>query len=272
MSFKIVADSSINICHKKEVDFVTVPLKINAGDREFVDDENLNLEEMVEYLKTYKGKSTTSCPNYGEWEAEFKDADEIFAITISSNLSGSYNAANLAAQDFPEKKIHVIDSLGTGGGMMLAALKIRECEAKGMNFDETAKFVDDYLKNQTNLIFTLEAMDNLANNGRVNALVAKGAEFFGIRLIGKASEEGRIEMMDKAKGKARSVEKSYEAMKKLGFKGIRVVVDHVMNPEIVEKLKEKILADYPNCEIIIGECGGLCSFYAEHGGFIAGFE
>ena len=226
---------------------------------------------MVTYMKGYNGKSITSCPNYSEWEEQFREGDEIFAVTISSNLSGSYNAANLASQDYPDKKICVIDSISTGGSMLLIVEKIRQCEQMGKTFEETAEIVKEYV-NQIHIIFTLESMANLANNGRVSHVVAKGAELFGIRLIGKGSEIGKIEMIDKAKGKSRAMEKSFESMKKCGFTGRKAIIDHVLNEELAIKLKARILEEYPGCDVRIGTCGGLCSFYAEQGGIIVGFE
>ena len=93
-------DSSGDLQHFEGVDFASVPLKILAGDREFVDDENADVQELVAFLREYKGKASTSCPGVGEYLEAFGDADEVYCVTITSNLSGSYNAAEVAARTY----------------------------------------------------------------------------------------------------------------------------------------------------------------------------
>ena len=96
MSFKIVSDSSSNVLSMGDVNYTTVPLKIIA-EKEYVDDAALDLAGMMEDLRNHKGKSGSSCPNVGEWLEAFGDAEEIFCVTISKNLSGSYSSAQAAA-------------------------------------------------------------------------------------------------------------------------------------------------------------------------------
>ena len=101
MSFRIVADSSCNVLTLADDNYTTVPLKIVAA-KEYVDDVNLDLAGMVEDLKNHKGTSGTSCPNVGEWLDAFGDAEYVFGVTITKHLSGSYNAAQQAAQTYME--------------------------------------------------------------------------------------------------------------------------------------------------------------------------
>ena len=100
MRFKIVADSSADIHQLSDVSFDSVPLKIITEDREYVDNSSLDVVSMLSDFKSYKGKSRTSCPSSGEYLEAFADAENIFVITISSNLSGSFNAANVAAKTY----------------------------------------------------------------------------------------------------------------------------------------------------------------------------
>ena len=64
----------------------------------------------------------------------------------------------------------------------------------------------------------------------------------------------------------------YKTMKEMGFAGGKVRIDHCLNPEAAEQLQELILNEYPDCDVQIGTCTGLCSFYAEKGGLLVGFE
>ena len=195
-NMKIVTDSSADIRELAGADFASAPLKIITADKEYVDDEALDVEGMVNDLASYKGRSTTSCPNTADWLSAFGDAEEIFCVTITSGLSGSYNSAVVAAkaylEEHPERKVRVVDSLSTGPEMRLIMEKIAELHREGRSFDEISEAIDGY-KKTTGLIFMLESMRNLANNGRVSHLVAKFAGLLGIRVVAKASDVGDIE-------------------------------------------------------------------------------
>ena len=120
---KIVADSSANLLALDAVTFSSAPMKVITADREFVDSEDLDLEGMLRYFDQYKGKSQTSCPNTGDWLEAFGDADDVFCVTITSGLSGSYNSA-CAARDLyeaenPGRRVYVIDSLSAGPELTL---------------------------------------------------------------------------------------------------------------------------------------------------------
>ena len=130
MTFKIVSDSGSNLRKiDSTVAYATVPLTIMTDEREFVDDESLDVNEMVEYLDKHKGKSKSSCPNTVDWLDAFGDADDIFCFTITSSLSGSYNSACAAKQIYESenegKRVLVIDTLSTGPEIALAIKRLR---------------------------------------------------------------------------------------------------------------------------------------------------
>ena len=108
-NMKIVADSSANILALSNTPFASAPLKIITNDREFVDDSALDVDAMISYFQDYKEKSRTSCPNPSDWLNAFGDADDIFCVTITSGLSGSYNSACIAKQmyesEHPGKRV-----------------------------------------------------------------------------------------------------------------------------------------------------------------------
>lgn len=271
MKFNIIGDSSINLSHKDVFEYSTVPLTIQCGDRTFVDDDQLDIEEMTEFLRNVKEKSSSSCPNVQDYLDAYEGKDNIFVITLSSNISGSFNAARLAANDCPDKKICLIDSLSAGPELFLIASKIKECEEKGCTFEQTEEIVKAYQK-KTHILFALESMRNFANNGRVNPAVAKGAEFFGIRAIGRASDEGTLEVLHMAKGKKGTLDTIFKSMRSMNYDGGKVIITHTFNEEMANKLKELIQQYYPNVNITISTNSGLCSFYAERGGVLVAFE
>ena len=203
MSYKIVADSSADKINISGVATAIAPLKIITNEREFIDDENLNTDEMVAYLEGYSGKSSTACPGVNDWLTSFGESENIFCITISSNLSGSFNSACLAASEYetlhPNRNVFVIDSLSTGGEMQLIIERLEELILSGIAFDEICKKITEY-QQSTGLLFMLLSLKNLANNGRVSHAVAKISGILGIRIIGLASDEGRLDITDKSRG------------------------------------------------------------------------
>ena len=274
--FKIVSDSSGDLHSLGGFPFASAALKIIAGEREWIDNEQLDVEEMVQYLLKYNGKSGSACPSPADWTDAFEDYENVFCITISSNLSGSYNAACIAGEEYmaehPGRKVHVFDSLSTGPEMHLIMDKIVELCNEDKSFEEIVETVNDYKVNHCGLLFTLESMQNLANNGRCTHLAAKAAGILNIRPLGIASEVGTLEMLEKPRGEKKAAQAAYDIMINQGYNGGKVYIAHCMNPSIAERVNSHVLAAFPEAKTEIYKLGGLCSFYAEKGGLIVGFE
>ena len=275
MNFKIVTDSAADIKELAGVPYESVPLKIITDEKEYIDDKSLDVVGMLSDLRKYKGKSRSSCPNSQEFINAFGDAENVFCVTITSNLSGSFNSATLAAKEYmtqhPDRNVHVIDSLSTGPENFLLIEKLAALINEGKDFETVKSEIIEY-HNHTRLIFSLESMHNLANNGRVSPIVAKFAGLVGIRAIGRASDVGTLEMISKARGAQNAIKDIVSNMVGDGYKGGKVRIHHANNPQTAEMLRNKILESYPDSEVIIDVAGGLCSFYAEEGGLLAGFE
>lgn len=274
-SMKIVADSSSDVLELESIPFASAPLKIVTSEKEYVDDANLNVEEMVNDLYTYSGKSGSACPGTGDWLDAFGDAPYVFCVTITSNLSGSYNSAMVAKQEYeeahPDRHVFVIDSLSAGPELALIIDKLQELISEGKTYDEVCEAITEYQKH-ADLLFMLESLKNLANNGRVSKLVASAAGILGIRLVGKASDEGTLEPLNKVRGEKKALPNLVQMMHKYGYNGGKVRIAHCFNPDAAAKLKEMILAEFANAKVQICSCGALCSFYAEKGGMLVGFE
>ncbi len=275
MKIKIVADSSADLNTIADKSVVSVPLTIRTDNKEYVDDDKLDVKIMTEELAAYKGKSGSACPGVGDWLDAFGDADRIFCITITSNLSGSYNSAMVAKEAFeldnPDKKVCVIDSLSTGPEMRMIAEKIQELLALGKDYEDICKEVAEYQKS-TYLIFMLKSLTNLANNGRVSPTVAKIAGVLGIHVMGIASEVGTLEQKAKCRGEKKGILAVWKQMKELGYRGGKVRIHHCFNLEAAKQLKDMIKSEFVNADVVIGVTKGLCSFYAEPGGMLVGME
>ena len=130
MNYRIVADSSSNVFELPGMDYAHVPLKILNQGKEYVDVPGLDVFGMLESMKASREGSSTSCPNVYEWKEAFGDADGVFAVTITSNLSGSYAAARAAAEDYmeeyPDRRVSVIDTLSVGPEAHLVIEKLAQ--------------------------------------------------------------------------------------------------------------------------------------------------
>lgn len=274
MKFRIVADSSSNVLSLPGTNYTTVPMKVVA-DKEYVDNAALNLAEMVEGLRNHKGKSGSSCPNVGEWLEAFGDAEYVFGITITKHLSGSYNAAKQAADTYmeenPGRKAFIFDSLAAGPEMMMMVDKILECEANGDDFETTKDKVLEY-NNHNHTLFCLESMMNLARNGRVPMAVAKIAGMLGIRVAGDV-EGGEITPVHKPRGAKKATQVLVEMMQERGFRdGNLLRIAHCFGEEQALALRDAAKEVWPNLRFMLEPTTALCSFYAEAGGLMIGFE
>lgn len=273
--FKIVADSSADVLTLSKVPFSSAPLKIITLDKEYVDNSELDVENMVDALSAYNGKSSTSCPNTADWLKAFGDAEHIFCVTITGALSGSYNAACTAKEIYEDlyadRKVFVINSLSAGPEPKLIIEKMEELISAGEEYESICNKVTDYT-HSTGLLFMLESMKNLANNGRVNHIAAKAAGLLGIRIVGQASEKGQLQLLDKCRGQEKALATIVRRIKEFGCKEGKIRIAHCFNEQAAQKLKAMLCSELAKVKIDIYRCRGLCSFYAEKGGLLVGFE
>ena len=273
MNIKIITDSASDLTSMEGIEMSYAPMKVCTAEREFTDNDDINVREMVDFLYSYKGRSSSSCPNAEDWLNAFGDAENIVCITITGGLSGSYNSAlsakNIYEGDHPDRHVLVVDSLTAGPEMALMAERVREQALAGKDLEEIEADLKGY---KTELLFALESLRNFANNGRVSKAAAAAAGLLGIRAIGRASDVGTLELLSKTRGEAKTLDGVMSYLKELSCKGGKIFIDHCFAEETVNKLAFKIKAEYPHAQIVIRPTRGLCSFYAELGGFLVGFE
>ncbi len=274
-NLRIVADSAADVISLDGIEFASAPLKIIAGDREFLDTPDLDIAEMVDYLKTYKGKSTSSCPNPDEWLLAFGDAQFVLGVTLSGNISGSHNAAQIAKEiyesEHPDRRVFIVDSLSAGPEETLLVNKLAELAKSGLDFDSICREITEY-QQRTGILFVLESLTNFANNGRVSHAVAKIAGLLGICIVCKASDEGTIEPIHKCRGMNKSMDTIISELKSVGYSGGRVCIAHCYNNDGALEMKKRITDVFGDADITIIQTGGLCSYYAERGGILVGYE
>ncbi|MGN0302237.1 MAG: DegV family protein [Anaerotardibacter sp.] len=278
MSLLLVCDSSSDLYDAElvqgEVFLKTVPFSMLIGGKNYIDDESLDIEEFVSDMESCKELGSSACPSPQSWASIFEEADEVIAFTISSNLSGSHNSAESAKkmvhETYPDKKIEVIDSFSTGPGIIILIDRLLEWRAQGETFEGIVAHLRKYV-DACNTVFALSSFGNLAKNGRVSKTVGIIATHLPIWGVGRASTEGTIEMVGKAKGKKGVLKMIIGEMEDQGFAGGDVVISHCFNLELAQKLADLIVETWPTAQITIHKTRGLDSFYAERSGLIIGY-
>ena len=201
MITRIISDSSCELFDSADGQFRTAPLTISTDERSFLDDDNLNTREMLDYLSAHKGRSYTACPSIESWLSCFEGADVIYVAVMTSALSGTLNSAlsakSIYEQQHPEVKIHIFDTLTTGPELWLFIEKLEELVASDTSYDEVIRIADEYI-HTTRLFFALKSLHNLAANGRINKAVASAIGILGISILSTASEDGFIRLANAA--------------------------------------------------------------------------
>ena len=275
MKRKIVADSSCDMWELNGVDFAVAPMTISTDNKHYVDNQELDVHLMSEELAKYKGVSHTACPSVGSWLDCYEGFDEIFVITLTGAMSGTYNSAMTAKGIYEEEnenvKVHVFDSLSTGPEMRLLIEKLKEMIEEDLPFEEIVEKGQDYL-NHSRLFFALKSLHNFAMNGRVSKTVASAIGVLNISIFATASEEGTIQQISKCRGEKKVVKSMIEHLENAGYHGGKVRISHADNLKLAHNVRDKILELYPNADIIVYPMGGLCTYYAEIGGLLVGCE
>ncbi|HFI0632492.1 TPA: DegV family protein [Streptococcus suis] len=277
--WKIVVDSGCDYRQLKnlapDTEFISVPLTIQVGDQAFVDDANLDIDHMMKVMEASKSATGSACPSPQAYQAAFEGAENIIVMTITGGLSGSFNAARVArdmyVEEHPEVNIHLIDSLSAGGEMDLIVDEINRLIATGLEFEELVQAITTYQEN-SKLLFVLAKVDNLVKNGRLSKLVGTVVGLLNIRMVGEASSEGKLELLQRARGHKKSLAAAFEEMKKAGYNGGRIVMAHRNNDKFFQQFSELVKSTFPNAIVDQVATSGLCSFYAEDGGLLMGYE
>lgn len=275
MKIRFVADSSANLIRFDETQVYSVPLQIRVGQNVFVDNEQASVTQLLSTLRVHKGQTSTACPGIGDWLEAFGDADIVYGVAITSGLSGSWQSAQIAAQQYmesyPDRKVFVLDSLSAGPELELIMEKYRELVDAGGDFETVCREIRAYA-DRCKLWFSLESLDNLAKNGRVNKAVALAVGILGIRVIGRASDVGKLDPRQKVRGEKRAVACLVESLLKEGYTGGKVRISHTRNYAAAQALAQGLREHYPQADIQIRDNGLLCAYYAEAGGLLVGFE
>lgn len=276
MSYRIVVDSCGEFTEEmaKDSHFVHAALNLEIDGNHFVDDETFDRLRFLDLVEKSPNCPKSSCPSPEVYRNAFDcGADHLYAVTLSAELSGSYNSAvlgqNLYLEDHPDAKVHVFNSCSASVGETLLAKKIQECEEAGMEFEEVIKEVEAY-QAERQTFFVLESLDHLRKNGRLSAVKAFVASALNIKPVMEGNKQGIIEQAGQARGMQKAlrmmVELLVERMNKPEEKTVAIV--HCNNEARAQFVKEEIEKRTKVKEIIILPSSGVSTLYAAQGGII----
>lgn len=276
MSYKVIVDSCGELTEemKRSGQYVNVPLGIQVGEEHIVDDETFNQAEFLKMVAECPECPKSSCPSPEKYMESYRcDAEHVYVVTLTGELSGSYNSAvlgkNLYEEEYGEKKIHVFNSRSASVGETLIAMKITECEEAGMDFETVVEKVEAYIESQ-NTYFVLESLETLRKNGRLSGVKAVVATALNIKPVMGATKEGTIFQIGQARGIKKALAKMIDTMlEKLENPEEKILaISHCNCGERAEAVKKAIAEKVKLKDIIILDTRGISSLYACDGGII----
>lgn len=275
MSYLILCDSCTDFTDAMEKDphFVRIPLTLHVGEEDIIDDETFDQASFLKKVAEYPDASKSSCPSPEKFMDYFEKADEIYIVTLSCHLSGSFNSAELAKSMYlekhPDKKIHVFDSKSASAGQSLIALEIQKRAINGLPFDQIVNEVTDFL-NTMGTKFVLETLEVLRKNGRLSKVTAMLVNALNIKLVMTSDGNGEIAKTSQARGMKKAIQKMAEAIKEdaVDPENRTLFISYCNNKERAEFVKDAILSVLSFKDVLIAPTGGVSSLYAADGGIV----
>lgn len=276
MSYKIVIDSCGELLDewKQDTRFESVPLTLTVGNENIIDDSTFDQADFLKKVADCPECPKSACPSPERYRKAFDcDADHVYCVTLSAELSGSYNSAmlgrSLVEEKHPGKKIHIFNSCSASVGETLIALKIQECEEKGMDYKQTIDTVEHYILQQ-NTFFVLENLETLRKNGRLSRVKALVASALKIKPVMGATQEGTICQLDQARGMNKALVKMVEHIQEVTTDSVNrtLAISHCNCAQRAQMLKEALEEKMNLKKILVLDTAGVSSMYANDGGII----
>ena len=276
MSYKVVIDSCGELLDewKQDPRFESVALTLSVDGVNIIDDETFDQADFLKRVAECPECPKSACPSPERYMRAFDcEAEHVYAVTLSAELSGSYNSAvlgkNLLQEDHPDRQIHIFNSKSASVGQTLIAMKIQECEEAGLPFEQVIETVDAYIEQQ-HTFFVLDNLETLRKNGRLSKVKALVASALKIKPVMGSTDEGTIIQLDQARGMNKALVKMAQAIvEKTADSGQKTLaISHCNCHERAILLKNALEELMPIKKIVILDTAGVSSMYANDGGVI----
>ena len=278
MSFHIVCDSCTDLTEEdlKKGCYTLVPLTLLVDGEEIIDDETFDQADFLAKVAASKESVKSACPAPESYMEAYSKADDIYVVTLSAELSGSYNSAvlgkNLYEEENGTKNIHVVNSRGAATTQVLIARKLNEYASEGMPFEEVVDKIEEYTTS-LRTYFVLETLEVLRKNGRLSRLSATFAGALNIKPVMIGTRDGVIQKAAQARGMKKALAKMVEHMGSEGRDLTRrqFVISHCNCYERAVYVKELIKKHLHAEDVDIVDTKGVSSLYACDGGIIVSY-
>jgi len=277
MEYKIIVDSGCDITKQieQQIGAVSVPLTMHLGEKNYTDDDNLDLPGFMAEMKACKEKVSTAAPAPSIYVDAMKAAKHAFVVTLSSKLSGSFATAVLSrtlAEEEGITDIHVFDSKSASAGELLIAVKIRQLLSNGMNKEQIIKTVNEFIENMKTY-FVLEKYDNLVKSGRMSNIASKVIHLLNLRLIMGSDGDGSIKLHAKPRGTNQMIDKitAFIGSSNRQIAGENMVICHCNNLPLATQISNAVKQQFNFKEIFIVPVRGIISVYADDKGIVMAF-
>ncbi|BBF41518.1 DegV family protein [Lachnospiraceae bacterium KM106-2] len=278
MTYRIIGDSCTDLTDNllKDEHIKVVPLSIEIDGYRIEDDETFDQADFLRRVAESPNCPKSSCPAPETYMNLFDIEGDVYVVTLSSNLSGSYNSAMLAKQlyeeEHPDAHVAVIDSCSASVGQTIIVMKIKELAESGLPFEQVVEQATKY-RDEVTTKFVLESLDTLRKNGRLSNLSAMIANVLNIKPIMGSTPEGQIIKLDQARGINKALTIMAEYVKKDAFDVQNRIlgIAHCNNYERALYIKEEILKRVPFKDCIITDTAGISSLYANDGGIVIAY-
>ena len=278
MDYKIIVDSCGELTYKMKESgiFVSAPLSMQVDGDVIMDDETFDQADFLRRVAASPECPKSSCPSPEKYMELYSGEERrVYVVTLSSELSGSFNSAQLAAKLWKEehgedgKQIHVFNSRSASVGETLIACKVRECEEQGMTFDETVSETEAYIEGQ-HTYFVLENLDTLRKNGRLTGIKSFVASALNIKPVMGSTPQGTICQLGQARGIKRALVKMAEQIVRDGreTKEKVLAIAHCNCPERAREVERMLLDKIRVKDSFIVDTAGISTMYANDGGII----
>ena len=279
MDYRIIADSCLDLTPemKEEWKIQIVPLILQVDGVDFIDDASFDQKKFIKAVADFEGCPKSSCPSPEDYKKAFgEDESPAFCVTLSAELSGSYNSAvlgqRLVQEEFPNKKVHIFNSRSASAGETLIAMKVQELAESGMDFEEVVEKTEEFIRHQDTM-FVLENLDTLRKNGRLSGMKATLVSVLNIKPVMMATPEGTIEQCSLGRGTKKALKKMVEEVgKKVSDMEQKIfAISHCNCPERAAFVQEEVKRLYSFKKIVIADTAGVSTMYANDGGIVISF-
>lgn len=278
MDYKIVVDSCTDLTKEQRSDsiFCVVPLTLMVEEESIVDDDTFDQQAFLEKVAKSPQCPKSSCPSPEMFMEHFDKAENIFVVTLSSQLSGSYNSAELAKKLYlethPDKHIEVFDSRSASIGQTTLSMKIKELAEQRLSFDEVVAQAQVY-RDEMETLFVIETLETLRKNGRLSNMTAFICSTLDIKPIMSSTDEGAIKKIGQKRGMKKAIEgmADYIAQRVKNPQEKILGIAHCNNYGRALFTKEQIMKKITFKDIIISDTRGVSSMYANDGGIIVSY-